>query len=172
MMMRPTWARVHSIMEWNQLNMVDQSWYVLCLVTDQQFKFHFQCNLLLVIPWQIFCGEFVKRKLEDVQCFPEPDPFNPCEDVLGNVFLRVVGSCVALTTVLGNLVVLVVLLTSHLPLSVSRFLIINLAVADLCMGIYYACIVGRDLTAQGNYFNHALDWQEGMSEIGDRFEFY
>ncbi|XP_053736293.1 thyrotropin receptor isoform X1 [Synchiropus splendidus] len=97
----------------------------------------------------------------EVACAPVPDEFNPCEDIMGFAFLRVSVWFVSLLAVLGNVVVLLVLLTSHYKLSVSRFLMCHLAFADLCMGIYLLLIASVDLHTQAEYFNHAIDWQTG-----------
>uniref|UniRef100_I3IXV7 Thyrotropin receptor n=1 Tax=Oreochromis niloticus TaxID=8128 RepID=I3IXV7_ORENI len=98
---------------------------------------------------------------EEVACAPAPDEFNPCEDIMGFGFLRVSVWFVSLLAVLGNVVVLLVLLTSHYKLSVSRFLMCHLAFADLCMGIYLLLIASVDLHTRAEYFNHAIDWQTG-----------
>ncbi|XP_072300760.1 LOW QUALITY PROTEIN: thyrotropin receptor [Eucyclogobius newberryi] len=97
----------------------------------------------------------------EVACAPVPDEFNPCEDIMGFSFLRVSVWFVSLLAVLGNVVVLIVLLTSHYKLSVSRFLMCHLAFADLCMGIYLLLIASVDLHTRAEYFNHAIDWQTG-----------
>ncbi|TNN61420.1 Thyrotropin receptor [Liparis tanakae] len=98
---------------------------------------------------------------EEVACAPVPDEFNPCEDIMGFGFLRVSVWFVSLLAVLGNVAVLLVLLTSHYKLSVSRFLMCHLAFADLCMGIYLLLIASVDLHTRAEYFNHAIDWQTG-----------
>ncbi|XP_019713594.1 thyrotropin receptor [Hippocampus comes] len=98
---------------------------------------------------------------EEVLCAPVPDEFNPCEDIMGFAFLRASVWFVSLLAVLGNAAVLLVLLTSHYKLSVSRFLMCHLAFADLCMGIYLLLIASVDLHTRAEYFNHAIDWQTG-----------
>uniref|UniRef100_A0AAZ3PBQ8 Thyrotropin receptor n=1 Tax=Oncorhynchus tshawytscha TaxID=74940 RepID=A0AAZ3PBQ8_ONCTS len=98
---------------------------------------------------------------EEVTCAPAPDEFNPCEDIMGFSFLRVSVWFVSLLAVVGNMVVLLVLLTSHYKLSVSRFLMCHLAFADLCMGIYLLLIASVDLHTKMEYYNHAIDWQTG-----------
>ncbi|CAB1338460.1 unnamed protein product [Coregonus sp. 'balchen'] len=80
------------------------------------------------------------------QCTPEPDAFNPCEDLLGYSFLRSVTWLMTVFAVPGNMAVLVVLIISHQKLSVSRFLMCNLAFADLCMGMGTGCGVAGFLT--------------------------
>ncbi|XP_004837544.1 thyrotropin receptor [Heterocephalus glaber] len=98
---------------------------------------------------------------EDMVCTPKSDEFNPCEDVMGYRFLRVVVWFVSLLALLGNVFVLFILLTSHYKLTVPRFLMCNLAFADLCMGIYLLLIASVDLYTHSEYYNHAIDWQTG-----------
>ncbi|XP_046698809.1 lutropin-choriogonadotropic hormone receptor-like isoform X2 [Silurus meridionalis] len=96
------------------------------------------------------------------KCTPEPDAFNPCEDLLGHALLRAITWIVTVFSLVGNLAVLLVLLMSHQKLSVSRFLMCNLAFADLCMGFYLLLIALADYRSRQEYYNHATDWQTGM----------
>lgn len=48
-------------------------------------------------------------------------------------------------------------------MTVSKFLMVNLALADLCMGLYLLIIAAMDLHTIGDYFNYAIDWQNGES---------
>ncbi|KAG5831357.1 hypothetical protein ANANG_G00302900 [Anguilla anguilla] len=96
-----------------------------------------------------------------IKCTPEPDAFNPCEDLLGYAYLRTATWVIAVSSVLGNLAVLAVLLTSRHKLTVSRFLMCNLAFADLCMGVYLLLIAVVDHRSRRQYYNHATDWQTG-----------
>ncbi|XP_074854879.1 thyrotropin receptor [Carettochelys insculpta] len=98
---------------------------------------------------------------EDIVCTPEPDEFNPCEDIMGYKFLRIVVWFVNLLAILGNIFVLFILLTSHYKLTVPRFLMCNLAFADFCMGLYLLLIASVDLHTRSEYYNHAIDWQTG-----------
>ncbi|XP_045065860.1 LOW QUALITY PROTEIN: lutropin-choriogonadotropic hormone receptor-like [Coregonus clupeaformis] len=95
------------------------------------------------------------------QCTPEPDAFNPCEDLLGYSFLRSVTWLMTVFAVPGNMAVLVVLIISHQKLSVSRFLMCNLAFADLCMGVYLLLIAAMDYHSRNEYYNYSTDWQMG-----------
>lgn len=110
----------------------------------------------------MFCGEIHKVQI-NVECYPEPDAFNPCEDVMGNMLLRICVWVVVVAAVLGNLSVMVVLMSGRFTMSVSKFLMCNLAFADFMMGIYLLIIAGSDLYSIGNYFNYAIDWQHGMT---------
>ena len=67
-----------------------------------------------------------------------------------------------MASVVGNLAVVCVLIqTSWWSMTVSKFLMVNLALADLCMGFYLFLIVGMDVNTIGVYFNYAIDWQNG-----------
>ncbi|GIY01433.1 thyrotropin receptor [Caerostris darwini] len=107
---------------------------------------------------EAFCGQLSKN-YRDVECFPSPDAFNPCEDVMGNMLLRIVVWIVVVTSVMGNVAVMVVLMSTGAFNSVSKFLMCNLAFADFCMGCYLLMIAAMDLHSIGTYFNYAIDWQ-------------
>ncbi|XP_053316036.1 lutropin-choriogonadotropic hormone receptor [Spea bombifrons] len=96
-----------------------------------------------------------------LRCNPEPDAFNPCEDIMGYDFLRVLIWFISILAIAGNAVVLFVLLTSHYKLTVPRFLMCNLSFADFCMGIYLLLIASVDSKTKSQYYNHAIDWQTG-----------
>uniref|UniRef100_A0A8C9R0A3 Luteinizing hormone/choriogonadotropin receptor n=1 Tax=Scleropages formosus TaxID=113540 RepID=A0A8C9R0A3_SCLFO len=96
-----------------------------------------------------------------IKCTPEPDAFNPCEDLLGYAFLRIITWPVATMAILGNLLVLGILLTSHRKLTVCRFLMSNLAFADLCIGVYLLLIAVMDHQSLREYYNYAITWQTG-----------
>ncbi|MBN3319393.1 TSHR protein, partial [Atractosteus spatula] len=98
---------------------------------------------------------------EEIVCTPEPDEFNPCEDIMGYNALRITVWFVSLLAIVGNLFVLLILLTSHYKLTVPRFLMCNLAFADFCMGIYLLLIASVDHHTQSEYYNYAIDWQTG-----------
>lgn len=80
---------------------------------------------------------------------------------MGNWGLRSAVWLVAVAALVGNLAVLLVLLSSRFRMTVPKFLMCNLALADLCMGIYLLLIACMDALSIGAYFNHAIDWQRG-----------
>ncbi|XP_072624395.1 lutropin-choriogonadotropic hormone receptor isoform X3 [Canis lupus baileyi] len=102
-----------------------------------------------------FCSPKILR------CAPEPDAFNPCEDIMGYNFLRVLIWLINILAIVGNVTVLFVLLTSRYKLTVPRFLMCNLSFADFCMGLYLLLIASVDSQTKGQYYNHAIDWQTG-----------
>lgn len=101
------------------------------------------------------------RNSPPIKCTPQPDAFNPCEDLLGFSFLRSLTWIISVSAVTGNLAVLVVLLIYRRKLTISTFLMCNLAFADLCMGLYLMLIAFKDYQSGHEYYNHATDWQTG-----------
>lgn len=97
-----------------------------------------------------------------LQCSPEADAFNPCEDMAGFGFLRVAIWFINVLAIAGNLTVLLVIFTSRCKLTVPRFLMCHLAFADLCIGVYLLMIAAVDLRTRGHYSQHAIEWQTGV----------
>ncbi|XP_054053181.1 follicle-stimulating hormone receptor isoform X2 [Rissa tridactyla] len=102
------------------------------------------------------CNEVV-----NVACSPKPDAFNPCEDIMGYTILRVLIWFINILAITGNIVVLIILISSQYKLTVPRFLMCNLAFADLCIGIYLLFIASVDIQTKSQYYNYAIDWQTG-----------
>nr|XP_024003027.1 lutropin-choriogonadotropic hormone receptor-like [Salvelinus alpinus] len=86
------------------------------------------------------------------------DTFNPCEVVMSLGFMQVSVWLVSLLAVLANLLVL---LTSHNKLTIIRFLLCNLALADLYMGMYLLLTASVDLYMRSRSHHYAIDWQTG-----------
>ena len=63
---------------------------------------------------------------------------------------------------LGNLFVIIWRALDKEENRVQSFLLINLAVADLLMGVYLLTIAIMDLRWQGEYFMHDIEWRSGM----------
>ncbi|XP_066518832.1 follicle-stimulating hormone receptor [Hoplias malabaricus] len=105
-----------------------------------------------------FFEEHCKDVIE-VTCSPEPDAFNPCEDIMGFTVLRVLNWFISVLAIVGNSIVLLVLLSSRYKLTVPRFLMCHLAFADLCMGLYLLMIAAVDIRTRSHYYNHGIDWQ-------------
>ncbi|RZF46586.1 hypothetical protein LSTR_LSTR002918 [Laodelphax striatellus] len=113
---------------------------------------------------QVRCGHIpVLDRGKPPRCSPEPDAFSPCEDLLGSSWkVRVSAWLVSVFAILGNVSVLLVLLSSRFRMTVPKFLMCNLALADLCMGLYLLLIAIADARSLGEYFNYAIDWQNGI----------
>ena len=63
---------------------------------------------------------------------------------------------------LGNFFVIIWRLIDKEENRVHSFLLTNLAVADLLMGVYMLTIAIMDLKWQGEYFKHDIEWRSGM----------
>ena len=99
-----------------------------------------------------------------VKCTPEPaDPFFPCDDLMDSSFLRVGVWIVFLLALLGNATVVFVIITRSSRIDVSRFLICNLAVADLCMGVYLGFLAIVDTATRGDFRSFGVEWQLSSS---------
>ena len=105
-----------------------------------------------------YCGQVVKD-YRQVICTPEPDAFNPCEDLMGYEWLRIFVWIILLAALFGNSAVLIVLIKSRSKMSVTKFLMCNLAFADFTMGIYLLLLASIDAHTLGEYFNYAVIWQ-------------
>lgn len=115
-----------------------------------------------------------------VQCVPEPNAFLPCDDLFDSWWLRIGVWAVFLLAFTGNILVIVVLssvrqtsstsaLTSIMWLAhtkrhidVPRFLVINLAVADLLMSLYLGLLACVDLATLGEFRMYAIKWQHSI----------
>lgn len=94
-----------------------------------------------------------------ITCTPGPDPFFPCEDLMGDWVLRCGVWIVFVLALCGNTTVIIVILGSHTKIDVSRFLISNLAFADLFMGIYLGFLAVVDISTLGNFQSYGAEWQ-------------
>lgn len=95
-----------------------------------------------------------------VKCTPEPaDPFFPCDDLMDSSLLRIGVWIVFLLALLGNSTVIFITIMRRSRMDVSRFLICNLAVADLCMGIYLGLLAIVDASTRGNFRSYGVEWQ-------------
>ena len=110
-------------------------------------------------------GKFVtvSNTKKMVQCNPSPTDFQPCENIMGADWLTAVSFVVALFALCGNFVVIVVLLCLARNYSVPRFLVTNLAIADMCMGVYLLSLVVESVMTAGEYYNHVMRFQYGFS---------
>ena len=94
-----------------------------------------------------------------VNCTPEEDEFNPCDNLLGSHALRVCSWIVLVFALLGNSIKLLVLLLSKRKTSITKILMCNLAFANFCMGAFLCMLASADLYSLGEYQNFAVRWQ-------------
>lgn len=110
-----------------------------------------------------------KEESREVICTPTPDdPFFPCDDLMDSLLLRFGVWIVFLLALLGNATVIFVIIATHSRMDVPRFLICNLAFADLCMGVYLGLLATVDTLTRGNFKSYGVQWQlsPGCSTAG------
>ncbi|CAA3006420.1 leucine-rich transmembrane [Olea europaea subsp. europaea] len=128
---------------------------------------------------EIFGETGGREQSQVVQCLPRPNAFQPCRDLFDSLWLRASIWLVFLFAFLGNICVIVVLgsvrpssstsaLTSIMwfnaahskrHIDVPRFLVLNLALADLLMACYLGILAFVDLSTLGEFKVHAIKWQ-------------
>ncbi|KAL1129017.1 hypothetical protein AAG570_013549, partial [Ranatra chinensis] len=92
-------------------------------------------------------------------CFPPPDEFSSCEDLMSNLVLRVCVWALALVAIFGNLLVIGWRAKYKHCNQVHSFLITNLALGDLLMGSYLLLIALVDWHYRGVYFIYDSSWR-------------
>lgn len=94
-----------------------------------------------------------------LKCHPKPNVFYPCDNLMTKQWLRICVWVVFLLALLGNSVVLFVIFANCSKFDVQRFLTLNLAFADLLLGIYLGFLAVVDIKTYGNFRAKALHWQ-------------
>jgi hypothetical protein len=82
---------------------------------------------------------------------------------MGADWLTVASFIIGPFAVCGNFVVLLVFLCLARNYNVSRFLVTNLALADMTMGIYLLSLVIESVITSGEYYAHVERFQFGVS---------
>ncbi|XP_070573185.1 uncharacterized protein [Ptychodera flava] len=98
-----------------------------------------------------------QKKLE--LCTPPPDQFSSCEDLMENEVLRVCIWILGLLAFIGNLFVIVWRISQKESNRVHSFFILNLGVADFCMGVYLLIIASVDMYYRGRYIGYSDEWR-------------
>uniref|UniRef100_A0A915JA89 G-protein coupled receptors family 1 profile domain-containing protein n=1 Tax=Romanomermis culicivorax TaxID=13658 RepID=A0A915JA89_ROMCU len=100
--------------------------------------------------------------LQEIECTPQPDDLNPCEDLMHQKWLKISIWIVWILAAVGNMTVIFVLCASQrIKHHVNHFLIINLSISDFFIGMYLAILAVQDARTAGRYYNFAVDWQTG-----------
>lgn len=109
-------------------------------------------------------------KKNKTECFPIPDAFNPCTDLLNqDHYLRVAIWFVIFIAFIGNGLVIFVFIVytciirrTEMDLFVMHFFYFNLALADFLMCLYLLTIASEDLATLGNFSLHDIEWRLGF----------
>ena len=100
-----------------------------------------------------------QRPSKMLQCEPEPNVFYPCDNLMSKQWLRICVWIVFLLAIIGNSIVLFVIFANCSKFDVQRFLTLNLAFADLLLGVYLGFLAVVDIMTYGNFRSKALHWQ-------------
>lgn len=101
------------------------------------------------------------------ECYPKASQFSGCENLMQNSFLRMNLWLLGTAAVLGNGFVVIFricrkdIFPSRDGNPTQPILIMNLAIADFCIGVYMIIIAGADLTYQNVYYRYSEIWQTG-----------
>ena len=106
--------------------------------------------------------EVSQLRKKRVICRPKPDDFNPCEDMLGSMALRLSAWLISVFAAIGNLVTLFVILLNRRKVSNHKLLMCTLAFSSLCMAVYLIILAAVDARTKGNYNKYAKRWQHGI----------
>ena len=98
-----------------------------------------------------------------LNCTPGPTAFQPCENIMGADWLTAASFIIGPFALCGNFIVLVVFVCLARNYNVSRFLVTNLALADMTMAIYLLSLVIESVITEGEYYQHVERFQYGFS---------
>ncbi|XP_068207296.1 G-protein coupled receptor GRL101-like [Palaemon carinicauda] len=112
-------------------------------------------NTLITDEWHWCC-----LAPQAATCLPKGDQFSSCEDLMSNVVLRVFIWILGLVAFIGNSIVILWRILYSSGNKMHSFLIVNLGIGDLLMGVYLLIVAAVDLNFRGNYAVHAREWRE------------
>ncbi|XP_063432567.1 G-protein coupled receptor GRL101-like isoform X1 [Mytilus trossulus] len=95
-------------------------------------------------------------------CYPKPDEFSSCEDLMSNFVLRTSIWILGSLACFGNLLVIGWRIKDFKNGKVHSFLIANLAIGDFFMGVYLMIIAVVDTYYRGNYYIYDRYWRESV----------
>ncbi|KAJ8027079.1 hypothetical protein HOLleu_32115 [Holothuria leucospilota] len=113
-------------------------------------KFHFCC---------------LKSSLPRDECYPKAGPFSGCENLMQNSFLRMSLWLLGIAAVVGNGYVIIFRIYRQdiFPRGernpAQPILVVNLAIADFCIGVYLIILAWKDLAYDNVYYRYSEIWQ-------------
>ena len=102
---------------------------------------------------------YAKQAHPSLSCVSKTAGLSSCDELLKNAVLKYSMWILGLMAFLGNLVVIIWRSVSKDHNRVSSFLLVNLAIADLLMGVYMLIIAYKDRQWDGVYFKHDISWR-------------
>ena len=105
---------------------------------------------------------YAKKSVEGITCDSPSDEFSSCDDLMKNKTLQICIWILGIPAFLGNLLVIIWRIIDKEENRVHSFLLTNLAVADMFMGVYLLTISIVDARWRGEYFKHDTKWRAGI----------
>ena len=105
---------------------------------------------------------YAKKSVEGITCDSPSDEFSSCDDLMKNKTLQICIWILGIPAFLGNLLVIIWRIVDKEENRVHSFLLTNLAVADMFMGVYLLTISIVDARWRGEYFKHDTKWRAGI----------
>ncbi|XP_054290596.1 relaxin receptor 1-like, partial [Macrosteles quadrilineatus] len=97
------------------------------------------------------------------KCSPNSDGLSSFENLLSKPIQRITVWLVATFTCIANILVILGRFTARDENQALSFVVRNLAVSDLLMGVYLVMIAYKDLSYRGSYNNHAHQWMSSVA---------
>ncbi|XP_078372311.1 uncharacterized protein LOC144655983 isoform X2 [Oculina patagonica] len=104
---------------------------------------------------------YAEKATPGVHCVSPKDEFSSCSDLMKNKAVQVCVWILGLSALLGNLFVILMRVIVKEKNKVHSFLLTNLAMSDLLMGVYLLIVAVKDVQWQGEYFKHDINWRSG-----------
>ena len=105
---------------------------------------------------------YAEKSIVGVDCESPVDEFSSCDDLMKNKTVQICIWILGILAFLGNLFVIIWRIIDKEENRVHSFLLTNLAVADLLMGVYLLTIAVMDVRWRGIYFKHDVNWRSGL----------
>ena len=106
---------------------------------------------------------YAEKAVPGVRCISPKDEFSSCSDLMKNKGVQICVWILGLTALVGNLLVILMRVFVKEDNKVHSFLLTNLAISDLLMGVYLLVIAIKDVQWQGEYFKHDVNWRSGLT---------
>ncbi|XP_031559295.1 uncharacterized protein LOC116295583 [Actinia tenebrosa] len=119
---------------------------------------HLQNLRLLKLDRFVFCC-YAYNSIKGLTCKSPSSAFSSCDNLMKNKTLQICIWILGILAFVGNIGVIIWRLIVKERNRVHSFLLTNLAISDLMMGVYLLMIAIKDLEWRGVYFKNDLQWR-------------
>ena len=139
----------------NYLNLLDMSFNKIRYIEENTFA---QLTVKKMVTDEF---RFCCLANQASHCYPEPDEFSSCDDLINGILFKIVIWALGLLATFGNVFVIIWRLRRFQEYS-GTILYFNLAISDFLMGIYLIIIASADLYYIGRYAPNSPQWRQGF----------